>query len=117
MSEFVSEVTDQSFEQEVLKSEQPVLVDFWAEWCHPCKMLTPAVEQVAEKYQGKAKVVKLNIDDSGETPQRFGIKGIPTLIVFKGGAEAERNHLCGSSTMALPPFAHRRCVDCAWDSG
>ena len=90
MSEFVSEVTDQSFEQEVLKSEQPVLVDFWAEWCHPCKMLTPAVEQVAEKYQGKAKVVKLNIDDSGETPQRFGIKGIPTLIVFKGGAEAER---------------------------
>ena len=90
MSEFVSEVTDQSFEQEVLKSEQPVLVDFWAEWCHPCKMLTPAVEQVAKEYEGKAKVVKLNIDDSGETPQRFGITGIPTLIVFKGGAEAER---------------------------
>lgn len=90
MSEFVSEVTDQSFEQEVLKSEQPVLVDFWAEWCHPCKLLTPAVEQVAEKYQGKAKVVKLNIDASGETPQRFGIRSIPTLIVFKGGAEAER---------------------------
>ena len=90
MSEFISEVTDQSFEQEVLKSDQPVLVDFWAEWCHPCKMLLPAVEQVAEKYQGKAKVVKLNIDDSGQTPQRLGIKGIPTLILFNGGTEAER---------------------------
>jgi thioredoxin 1 len=90
MSEFVNEVTDQSFEQEVLKSDQPVLVDFWAEWCHPCKMLAPAVEQVAEKYQGKAKVVKLNIDDSGQTPQRLGIKGIPTLILFTKGAEAER---------------------------
>jgi thioredoxin 1 len=90
MSDFVSEVTDQSFEQDVLKAGQPVLVDFWAEWCHPCKMLAPAVEFVAEGYQGKAKVVKLNIDDSPETPQRFGIKGIPTLILFKGGAEAER---------------------------
>jgi thioredoxin 1 len=90
MSEFVSEVSDQSFEQEVLKSEQPVLVDFWAEWCHPCKMLAPAVEQVAEKYQGKTKVVKLNVDDNNQTAQKCGIKGIPTLILFKGGSEAER---------------------------
>jgi thioredoxin 1 len=90
MSEFVSEVSDQSFEQEVLKSEQPVLVDFWAEWCHPCKMLAPAVEQVAEKYQGRTKVVKLNVDDNNQTAQKCGIKGIPTLILFKGGSEAER---------------------------
>ena len=90
MSEFVSEVSDQSFEQEVLKSEQPVLVDFWAEWCHPCKMLAPAVEHVAQKYQGKTKVVKLNVDDNNQTAQKCGIKGIPTLILFKGGSEAER---------------------------
>ena len=90
MSEFVTDVTDQNFEQEVLKSDQPVLVDFWAEWCHPCKMLTPTVEQVAEKYQGRTKVVKLNVDDNNQTAQRCGIKGIPTLILFKGGVEAER---------------------------
>jgi thioredoxin 1 len=90
MSEFVSEVTDQSFEQDVLKSEQPVLVDFWAEWCHPCKMLAPTVEKVAQEYEGKAKVVKLNVDDSNQVAQRYGIKGIPTLILFKGGAEADR---------------------------
>ena len=90
MSELVSDVTDQNFEQEVLKSDQPVLVDFWAEWCHPCKMLTPAVEQVAEKYHGKTKVVKLNVDDNNPTAQLCGIKGIPTLILFKGGVEAER---------------------------
>jgi thioredoxin 1 len=90
MSELVSDVTDQNFEQEVLKSDQPVLVDFWAEWCHPCKMLAPAVEQVAEKYQGKTKVVKLNVDDNNPTAQTCGIRGIPTLIVFKSGVEAER---------------------------
>ena len=90
MSELVSDVTDQNFDQEVLKSDQPVLVDFWAEWCHPCKMLNPAVEQVAEKYQGKTKVVKLNVDDNNPTAQLCGIKGIPTLILFKGGVEAER---------------------------
>jgi thioredoxin 1 len=90
MSEHVNEVTDQSFEQDVLKADSPVLVDFWAEWCQPCRMLAPTVEAVAEKYDGKAKVVKLNIDDSTQTPQRYGIKGIPTLILFKDGAEAER---------------------------
>jgi thioredoxin 1 len=90
MSEFVSEVTDQNFESDVLKSDQPVLVDFWAEWCHPCKMLAPTVENVAQQYEGKAKVVKLNVDDNNQTAQRYGIKGIPTLILFKGGAEADR---------------------------
>ena len=90
MSEFVNDVTDQSFEQDVLKSDQPVLVDFWAEWCHPCKALAPAVEKVAEEYQGKAKVVKLNVDDNNETGMRFGVRGIPTLIVFNGGNEVDR---------------------------
>jgi thioredoxin 1 len=90
MSEFVSEVTDQNFEQEVLQSDKPVLVDFWAEWCHPCKMLAPTVEAVAQQYQGKAKVVKLNVDDQNQTPQRYGIKGIPTLILFSAGNVSDR---------------------------
>ena len=86
----MQEVTDQSFEQDVLKSEVPVLVDFWAEWCGPCKMLAPTVEKVANEYEGKAKFVKLNIDDNNQVAQRFGIKGIPTLILFKNGSEADR---------------------------
>ena len=90
MSEFVSEVTDQNFESDVLKSDQPVLVDFWAEWCHPCKILAPTVDKVAQEYEGKAKVVKLNVDDSIQTGQKYGIKGIPTLILFKGGVEVDR---------------------------
>ncbi len=90
MSEFVNEVTDASFESEVLKSDQPVLVDFWAAWCAPCRMLTPTVEAIAEKYQGKAKIVKLNVDENVESSSRYGIKGIPTLILFSGGKEADR---------------------------
>jgi len=90
MSEHLKEVNDNSFEVDVLQSDQPVLVDFWAEWCGPCRMMTPVVESVAEKFQGTAKVFKLNVDDNPSVSQRFGIKGIPTLIVFKGGKEAER---------------------------
>ena len=90
MSDNVSEVTDQAFELEVLKANVPVLVDFWAEWCHPCKMLAPTVHRVADEYAGKAKVVKLNVDDNNQTAQRYGIKGIPTLILFKDGNEADR---------------------------
>ena len=90
MSEYVREVSDSSFEQDVLQSEQPVLVDFWAQWCAPCRMLAPTVEAVAEKYQGKAAVVKLNVDDNPNVSQKYGIKGIPTLILFKGGKEQER---------------------------
>jgi thioredoxin 1 len=90
MSEIVNEVTDASFESEVLKSDQPVLVDFWAAWCAPCRMLTPTVEAIAEKYQGKAKVVKLNVDENVDSSSRYGIKGIPTLILFRGGKEADR---------------------------
>jgi len=90
MSEHVKDVTDNSFEGDVLKSDRPVLVDFWAQWCAPCRMLAPTVEAVAEKYSGTAGVVKLNVDDNPQTSQRYGIKGIPTLILFKNGKEEER---------------------------
>ena len=86
----MQEVTDQNFDRDVLKSDQPVLVDFWAEWCTPCKMLTPTVEAVAQQYEGRAKVVKMNVDDNPHVPPQYGIKGIPTLILFKGGKEADR---------------------------
>lgn len=91
MSEFVAEVTDAKWETEVLGSDQPVLVDFWAAWCGPCRMLAPTVESVAEKFQGKAKVVKLNVDENVESPAKYGIRGIPTLILFKGGQEVDRH--------------------------
>jgi thioredoxin 1 len=91
MSEFVAEVTDSKCETEVLGSEQPVLVDFWAAWCGPCRMLAPTVEAVAQKYQGKAKVVKLNVDENVESPAKYGIRGIPTLILFKNGQEVDRH--------------------------
>jgi thioredoxin 1 len=90
MSDNVVDVTDNSFEQDVLQSDQPVLVDFWAAWCAPCRMLAPTVEAVAEKYVGSARVVKLNVDENPSISQRFGIKGIPTLILFKAGKEEER---------------------------
>ena len=90
MSEHVKETSDGTFENDVLKSDRPVLVDFWAAWCAPCRMLAPTVEAVAEKYAHNARVVKLNVDDNPSVSQRFGIKGIPTLILFKHGREEER---------------------------
>jgi thioredoxin 1 len=90
MSEHVKDVSDSSFESDVLRSERPVLVDFWAQWCAPCRMLAPTVEAVAEKYAASASVVKLNVDDNPNVSQRYGIKGIPTLILFKNGKEEER---------------------------
>lgn len=90
MSEIVSDVNDGSFEQDVLQADKPVLVDFWAAWCAPCRMLAPTVEAVAEKYSTSARVVKLNVDENPSVSQRYGIKGIPTLILFKGGKEEER---------------------------
>lgn len=88
MSEHISAVTDATFEQEVLRASTPVLVDFWAEWCGPCRMVAPILEQVAGEQVGKLKVVKLNVDENPETPAKFGIRGIPTLLMFKGGEVA-----------------------------
>ena len=91
MSENIVHVTDASFDAEVLNSETPVLVDFWAEWCGPCKMIAPVLDELAEEYQGKLKVCKIDVDANPDIPPKFGIRGIPTLIVFKGGnAEATK---------------------------
>ena len=85
MSENIVSVTDASFEEEVLKAEGAVLVDYWAEWCGPCKMIAPVLEEVAKEYQGRLKICKLNIDENNETPPKYGIRGIPTLMLFKAG--------------------------------
>ena len=90
MSERVREVTDNSFEPEVLESEKPVLVDFWAAWCAPCRMLAPTLEAVAEQYSHSAAVVKLNVDDNPSTAEAYEIRAIPTLILFSEGKEVER---------------------------
>src|SRR5918998_3042440 len=90
MGEFTKAATDTNFEADVLGSDKPTLVDFWAAWCGPCRMIAPSVEAVAEQFQGQANVVKMNVDENMDTPSRFGIKGIPTLILFKGGQEQER---------------------------
>ncbi|MDH5436083.1 MAG: thioredoxin TrxA [Gammaproteobacteria bacterium] len=85
MSGEVVHVTDTSFDEEVLKSNAAVLVDYWADWCGPCKMIAPILEEIAQEYEGKIKVTKLNIDENPETPPKYGIRGIPTLMLFKDG--------------------------------
>ncbi|WHN66681.1 thioredoxin [Cysteiniphilum sp. QT6929] len=88
MSQCVN-ITDSEFESAVVNSEQPVLVDFWAPWCGPCKMIAPILDQVAEHYGEKLKIVKINVDDNQDTPAKFGVRGIPTLMVFKDGENVE----------------------------
>jgi len=90
MSEQVRHITDSSFEQDVLQSQRPVLVDFWAEWCAPCRMIAPMIDEISADFATSATVVKINVDDNTSTAQRYGIKGIPTLILFSGGKEVER---------------------------
>ena len=100
-------VTDQSFEADVLKSETPVLVDFWAEWCAPCRMIAPIVEELSTEYDGKIKFMKMDVDANGNTPMAFGIRGIPTLIIFKGGKPVEQ--VVG----AVPKSVLKRRLDAA----
>jgi thioredoxin 1 len=91
MSESIVHVTDASFDAEVLNADLPVLVDFWAEWCGPCKMIAPVLDEIATEYAGKLKVCKVDVDANPDIPPKFGIRGIPTLIMFKGGnAEATK---------------------------
>ena len=85
MSEHIHHVTDDTFEPEVLQSQVPVLVDYWAEWCGPCKMIAPMLDEVAKEYGGKLQIAKMNVDENRDVPAKFGIRGIPTLMLFKGG--------------------------------
>ncbi len=88
--QLVTEVKDATFEKEVLQSETPVLVDFWASWCGPCRALAPVVDEVASAYQGRLKVMKMDVDSNSQTPSRYGIRGIPALLLFKGGKVADQ---------------------------
>ncbi|BCU06280.1 MULTISPECIES: thioredoxin TrxA [Chromatiaceae] len=103
MSDRIVHVTDDSFEEEVLKSPDPVLVDYWADWCGPCKMIAPVLDEIADEYAGRVKIAKLNIDENPNTPPRYGIRGIPTLMLFRGG-EVEATKVGAVSKSQLTAF-------------
>ncbi len=103
MSESIVHVTDDSFEDEVLNSAEPVLVDYWADWCGPCKMIAPVLDEIANEYAGKVKIAKLNIDENPNTPPRYGIRGIPTLMLFRQG-EVEATKVGAVSKSQLTAF-------------
>ncbi|HXO99582.1 MAG TPA: thioredoxin TrxA [Luteibacter sp.] len=100
MSDKITHTSDSAFQQEVLESDTPVLLDFWAEWCGPCKAIGPVLDQLADQYDGKLKIVKLNIDENQQTPRQFGVRGIPTLMIFKNGkVEATQIGAVGKSQL------------------
>jgi thioredoxin len=103
VSELIVHLTDDTFENDVLKSHVPVLVDFWADWCGPCKMIAPLLDEIAGEYKGRLKVAKLNIDQNNRTPPTFGIRGIPTLLLFKNG-EVEATKVGALSKSQLVAF-------------
>lgn len=103
MSDIIIQVDDADFEQKVLKSEKPVLVDFWAEWCGPCKMIAPILEEIAADYSGKLVVAKVNVDNNPTTPGKYGVRGIPTLILFKDG-EVHATKVGALSKLQLAAF-------------
>jgi thioredoxin 1 len=103
MSEQIVHITDDSFESDVLQSSQPVLIDYWAEWCGPCKMIAPVLDEIAKEYGDKLKVAKLNIDENPNTPPKYGIRGIPTLMLFKHG-EVEATKVGAVSKSQLVAF-------------
>lgn len=103
MSESVLHVTDSEFNETVIKADGPVLVDYWAEWCGPCKMIAPVLDEIANDYAGRLTVVKLNIDENPETPQHYGVRGIPTLMLFKDG-EVEATKVGALSKSQLADF-------------
>ncbi|MBX5455093.1 MAG: thioredoxin TrxA [Acidobacteriia bacterium] len=105
MSEHTIKVTDESFAQDVLAAKGPVLVDFWAEWCGPCRMIAPAIEELGQDYKGKLVVAKLNVDENPLTPNQYSVRGIPTLILFKDGKPA------ATQVGALPKAALRSWVE------
>ena len=108
-SELIKHTTDATFEADVLKSNQPVLVDYWAEWCGPCKMIAPILDEVATSYSGKLQIAKMNVDENRDIPAKFGIRGIPTLMIFKNG-ELAATKVGAMSKAQLTAFIDQQLV-------